>query len=196
EKSQPRIYLSSVTVAGFRGVGPERTLRIKEGAGLTLVVGRNGSGKSSFAEAVELALTGDSARWADRNSVWRTGWRNLHNPDPCCISVELRIDGTAAPLQVQRSWPANGELSDAKVTIRNGTDAAGSLTDADLARPLELYRPFLTAAELGKLISGTPSELFDAINAILGLEALTDADRRLMAAARRYESAIRDRRAA
>src|SRR5690606_23597411 len=100
------------------------------------------------------------------------------------------------PLQVQRSWPANGELSDAKVTIRNGTDAAGSLTDADLARPLELYRPFLTAAELGKLISGTPSELFDAINAILGLEALTDADRRLMAAARRYESAIRDRRAA
>lgn len=196
EKSQPRIYLSSVTVAGFRGVGPERTLRIKEGAGLTLVVGRNGSGKSSFAEAVELALTGDSARWADRNSVWRTGWRNLHNPDPCCISVELRIDGTAAPLQVQRSWPANGELSDAKVTIRNGTDAAGGLTDADLARPLELYRPFLTAAELGKLISGTPSELFDAINAILGLEALTDADRRLMAAARRYESAIRDRRAA
>src|SRR5690606_24950466 len=55
DKPQSRIYLSSVIVAGFRGVGPERTLRIKEGAGLTLVVGRNGSGKSSFAEAVELA---------------------------------------------------------------------------------------------------------------------------------------------
>jgi len=82
DKPRPHIYLSSVTVAGFRGVGPERTLHIKEAPGLTLVVGRNGSGKSSFAEAIELALTGDSARWADRNSVWRTGWRNLHAPPP------------------------------------------------------------------------------------------------------------------
>src|SRR5689334_2011643 len=43
-----RIYLSSITVAGFRGVGPERTLSIGSGPGITLVVGRNGSGKSSF----------------------------------------------------------------------------------------------------------------------------------------------------
>jgi hypothetical protein len=195
DKPRPHIYLSSVTVAGFRGVGPERTLHIKEGPGLTLVVGRNGSGKSSFAEAVELALTGDSARWADRNSVWRTGWRNLHAPHPCRISVELREDGVAAPLRVTREWPEGGDLRDARVSVSTGDGTATSLADLGLARPLELYRPFLTAAELGKLLSGTPSELFDAINAILGLEALTEADRRLMAAARPYEAAIRDVRA-
>ncbi|MBM0237998.1 AAA family ATPase, partial [Micromonospora sp. ATA32] len=97
DEPDKRIWLTSVTVAGFRGVGPERTVEIGPGPGITLVVGRNGSGKSSFAEAVELALTGDSARWADRNSVWRTGWRNLHTPDPCRIAVELRVDGVAAP---------------------------------------------------------------------------------------------------
>ena len=75
---RPKIHLSWVTVAGFRGIGPEQRLNIRPGPGLTLVVGRNGSGKSSFAEAIEVALTGKSARWADKNSVWRTGWRNLH----------------------------------------------------------------------------------------------------------------------
>src|SRR5487761_1495735 len=44
-------FLQSVTVEGFRGIGAETTLSLLPGPGLTLVVGRNGSGKSSFAEA-------------------------------------------------------------------------------------------------------------------------------------------------
>lgn len=71
-------YLRSISVQGFRGVGPEASLHLPPGPGLTLVVGRNGSGKSSFAEAVEVALTGDSYRWQGRSKAWREGWRNLH----------------------------------------------------------------------------------------------------------------------
>ncbi|MFC4019140.1 AAA family ATPase [Micromonospora sp. GCM10011542] len=190
-----RIWLSSITVAGFRGVGPERTLEIGPGPGITLVVGRNGSGKSSFAEAVELALTGDSARWADRNSVWRTGWRNLHHPDPCWIVAKLRIDGVAKPVTVTRSWPLGAGLADAEVTVASERGRHGGLAELGLARPLELYRPFLTAAELGRLTAGTQSQLFDAISAILGLEAITDADQRLLAAARPVDAAIKEVRA-
>ncbi|MEV4467372.1 AAA family ATPase [Micromonospora echinofusca] len=190
-----RIWLSSITVAGFRGVGPERTLHLDPGPGLTLVVGRNGSGKSSFAEAVELALTGDSARWAERNSVWRTGWRNLHSPDPCWIVAQLHVDGVARPVTVTRSWPLGATLADAEVTVTSAHGRHASLAELGLARPLELYRPFLTAAELGRLTAGTQSQLFDAISAILGLEAITDADQRLMAAARPLDAAIKEVRA-
>ncbi|NJC71231.1 AAA family ATPase [Planosporangium thailandense] len=189
------IYLSSVTAAGFRGVGPERTLSIRPGPGLTLVVGRNGSGKSSFAEAVELALTGDSARWADKNSVWRTGWRNLHSPHPCRIAVDLRVDGQATPVRVERSWPADADLATAEVAVTGADGHATDLAGLGLAEPLTLYRPFLTAADLGKLVSGTPSELFDAINAILGLDALATADRRLLDAMKPFETSVKEVRA-
>ncbi|MGK5441416.1 AAA family ATPase [Micromonospora sp. URMC 105] len=195
DEPSERIWLKSVTVAGFRGVGPERTLDIAPGPGLTLVVGRNGSGKSSFAEAVELALTGDSARWADKTSVWRTGWRNLHAPEPCRIGVELRVDGVATPTRVARAWPAGGELADAEVTVTGARGRHTGLAELGLARPLELYRPFLTAAELGRLAAGTQSQLFDALFAILGLDALTDADQRLMRAARPHDTAVKQVRA-
>src|SRR5262249_834986 len=49
----PGVYVSSIRVEGFRGVGEAATLSIPPGPGLTLIVGRNGSGKSSFAEGLE-----------------------------------------------------------------------------------------------------------------------------------------------
>ena len=48
----PGVYLGAITMAGFRGIGPATTLPLQPGPGLTLVVGRNGSGKNSFAEGM------------------------------------------------------------------------------------------------------------------------------------------------
>lgn len=45
-------YLTSLAVEGFRGIGPRQTLALTAGPGLTIIVGRNGSGKSSFAEGL------------------------------------------------------------------------------------------------------------------------------------------------
>jgi hypothetical protein len=47
-------FLRRLTAQGFRGIGPQATLDLTPGPGLTLVVGRNGSGKSSFAEGLHL----------------------------------------------------------------------------------------------------------------------------------------------
>jgi AAA domain/AAA domain, putative AbiEii toxin, Type IV TA system len=195
DEPQDHVYLSAVTVAGFRGIGPERTLTIRPEPWLTVVVGRNGSGKSSFAEAIELALTGDSARWSDRHSVWRTGWRNLHTPQPCAITTDLRVDGVTGTVRIHRSWKDGADLPGAETTVIEPGGRRAGLADLGLARALRLYRPFLTAADLGKLLSGTPSDLFDALDDILGLDALTAADKRLMAAAKPADTAVKECRA-
>src|SRR6266542_3306302 len=103
-------YLGPITVEGFRGVGQPASLPLQPGPGLTLVVGRNGSGKSSFAEAAEILLTGDNRRWSERAAIWREGWRNLHHPFPTEVSAELVVEGVRGRTMVRRWWPQGAEL--------------------------------------------------------------------------------------
>jgi ABC-type branched-subunit amino acid transport system ATPase component len=186
------LYLETVTVAGFRGVGPQASLRLPPHAGLTLVVGRNGSGKSTFAEAAELTLTGDSSRWAENTSVFREGWRNLHHGSPCQTQVGLRADGQAAPVQITRTW-RDGDTGpdDASVSVAAGGTRFGGLAGLGWATPMQTYRPFLTAGDFGRLISSRPSSVFDALAPILGLDPLTAADKRLMAARKDLDDRLR-----
>lgn len=86
----PGAFVGAITVSGFRGVGPATTLPLHAGPGLTLVVGRNGSGKSSFAEGLELLLTGDNLRWKNRAQPWKLGWRNLHQAQATSLQTPDR----------------------------------------------------------------------------------------------------------
>ncbi|WP_459547751.1 AAA family ATPase [Nocardia sp. X0981] len=178
------IFLRAIRVQGFRGIGPETVLELPPGPGLTLVTGRNGSGKSSFAEAAELALTGGNRRWDGRSAAWREGWRNLHRAGPVRLELELRTDGSESALRITREWAAEEPLSGGRWTQRRGTEPPAAFPSGDWAVPMELYRPFLSYSELGALVDGKPSELFDALHQLLGLEELIAAheqirDRRL-----------------
>ncbi|WP_446218655.1 AAA family ATPase [Micromonospora sp. IBHARD004] len=189
-RPQP-LYLESVTVAGFRGVGPQQSLRLQPHTGLTLVIGRNGSGKSSYAEAVELALTGNSARWTDRNSVFKNGWRNLHCGSPCEIEVLLRAEGAKTPIRVRRTWRDDHTEADqgAGSVLADGQRYADA-AELGWQQPLDVYRPFLTASDLGRLVTSTPSGLFDALAPILGIDPVVDADKRLMRVRRELNDRI------
>src|SRR5262249_26977527 len=110
--------IASITVEGFRGIGPRRTLELKPGPGLTLVVGRNGSGKSSFAEGLEILLTGSNWRWAKRSKVWRDGWRNLHQPDPVEVGATVLLEGQSGPARLNRRWPVNATLDGSVAEVR------------------------------------------------------------------------------
>src|SRR5262249_10593663 len=151
-------FLRSVTAQGFRGIGQKATLDLTPGPGLTLVVGRNGSGKSSFAEALELLLTGDTYRWAQRTKVWRDGWRNLHHRQ-ARISAEFALEGEKGACTVAREWAEGSDLDAATSWAqvhgkpRTGKEALG------WEAPLQSFRPFLSYNELGSMLDEGPSKL-------------------------------------
>lgn len=167
-------FLTSLSVEGFRGIGPKQTLTVNPGPGLTVVVGRNGSGKSSFAEALEVLLTGDSKRWSDRSKIWKEGWRNLHRPDPSRIDGELILDGGTS-LKISCEWAKDADLSDEKVTVQPKGKAKTSLDELGWSDALISYRPFLSYNELGSMLDEGPSKLYDALSVVLGLEDLVNA---------------------
>ncbi len=181
-------YLTSISVEGFRGIGPAARLDLVPGPGLTLVVGRNGSGKSSFAEALELALTGTSARWAERSKVWEQGWRNLHHPT-ARIEARFAVEGSARDVEVRRTWDDSAELA-AGITKVTG-HAATSLADLGWSNGLSSYPPLLSHNELGRVIDEKPSGLYDALAPILGLGDITDAQRVLSDARTRERDLLR-----
>ncbi|MBF6318120.1 AAA family ATPase [Nocardia cyriacigeorgica] len=169
------MFVRSIAVSGFRGIGPQARLPIQPSLGLTLVVGRNGCGKSSFAEAAEFAITGDNKRWANKSKIWKDGWRNLHEGTTPYIAVELQTECPDNPLTISGSWGPGTALEAGQWTAQRKAGDARPLDRSRLAQPLQLYRPFLSYSELGSLIDGTPSSMYDALHSLLGLDDLTTA---------------------
>src|SRR4029453_12532757 len=147
--------------------------------GLTLIVGRNGSGKSSFSEALELLLTGENQRWSSgRAKIWKEGWRNLHQPQSTRLEAKLLIDGLAGARTVTRSWRAGETLESGTATVQHNGPTS-PLSSLGWDEPLATYRPFLSYNELGSMLEEGPSKLFDALAQILGLDDLTEAEKTL-----------------
>lgn len=173
-------FLRTVSVRGFRGIGPEAHLRIRPGPGLTIVTGRNGSGKSSFSDALEVALTGNTYRWRNKKSkVWSEHWRNVHDGALCRIRVELAEEGVGVTT-VGVDWEGGAALVDRKVWVqRPGGRQESGVSSLGWDRAIELYQPVLSYDELGGVLDQGPSRLFDKIDAILGIEQVTDTEKRV-----------------
>jgi recombinational DNA repair ATPase RecF len=189
----PVAHLRSITVEGFRGIGPKTTLSFPAGRGLTLVVGRNGSGKSSFAEALELLLTGDSRRWYKRTSIWKEGWQNLHQAGDTAIRAEFDVAGLDGPLSVWRAWPKGAGVDKAPpATAQVKGQPQRPYSDVGWEAALSTFRPFLSYNELGSILDEGPSKLFDALSTVLGLDDLVDVADRVTDARKAAEQSVKE----
>jgi recombinational DNA repair ATPase RecF len=191
----PRSYLETIGVRGFRGIGPTSELKLRPGPGLTLVIGRNGSGKSSFAEALEVLLTGTSVRWADKGSrFWKEGWRNLHDGVEPQIRARLVAEGIGQ-VELTRSWTGDQEVDDG-TTVASGagkklTDLAGLGWEA----AVQDFRPFMSHSELASRFEDGPTVLYRALLKGLGLEAfegIRECLAKAQAARRKQKSEAKD----
>ncbi len=182
-------YLRSITVSGFRGVGPAETLDLEPGPGLTVIVGRNGSGKSSFADGLEVLLTGNLRRWQELSAAWRDSWRNLHAPDQVRLSAELLLED-AGPAVAERRWERHAGFAESRATVQVAGEKQAGLDRLGWQDALVTYRPFLSHSELEAFLSG-PSHLYDLLSSVLGLEDLTAAEQRLNAARKEREDGVK-----
>ena len=180
-------YLQSLTVGGFRGIGSPATLEVAPRPGLTLVVGRNGSGKSSFAEALEVLLTGNLRRWDKLSAVWRQGWRSAHHPD-AQIRAEFLIEGAGLAV-VQRTWAASADFTGSSVSVQVAGEKRADIERLGWTTALADYRPFLSHSEL-EAFFGSPSGLYELLASVLGLEDLALAAVRLAQARKVREAAF------
>jgi energy-coupling factor transporter ATP-binding protein EcfA2 len=181
------VYLTRVSVCGFRGIAARVRLDLVPTPGLVLITGRNGSGKSSIAEAAELALSGTTNRAS--STLWREGLHNLHHDGSAEVEIGLRIDG-AGEVTVACTFDGD-ELTNLRTTVCRG-DEQCDLPAHGWDDAVSRYRPVLTYGELSALASTKRSELFDPINKIVGLDTLTVADKRLTQAATEQNRVIRD----
>ncbi len=184
-----RVYVKAVKVAGFRGVGAAAQLDLPTGPGLTLVVGRNGSGKSSFAEGLELLLTGDNQRWSRRKSKeWKSGFRNIHESAGVFLEADLTIEGGPVA-HARRSWKQDEALDAGTFTLTTRGQSVSSVGAMGWDQPLQAYRPFLSYSEIGSILDQGPSTLFDTLDPILGLADLRAAANHLTG----QQKSIKDR---
>ncbi len=195
ETEQPplRAFVREITVQGFRGIGESATLQVNPYRGITVISGRNGSGKSSFAEALEYALTGTSYRWHKKSQLWQSTWRNLHAGEPASITVGFAMEsddhrtGTTATVGVD--WAAGAPLDSAQRWSQVKGDKRVSVAELGWDAALGTHRPIMSYDELGGLFEEGQSALYDALNLLLGLDEISAAESRLKDAEKRLGSA-------
>lgn len=169
--SVPPTYVASIQVRAFRGIGDDSHIRFTPGPGVTLVVGRNGSGKSSFAEGAEVAFTGTSVRWAAKGSTeWQKGWRNVHSGLAPRLVVELVQEGIGANARVERTWSDPEDFKTGVSQVVGNDKSRQVLSSTGWGAALEHYRPFLSYSELGGMLAGGPTKIYEALLAGLGLD--------------------------
>lgn len=145
-------FLRSITVSGFRGIGPEATLELSPYCGITVISGRNGCGKSSFAEALEYALTGESYRFANRAKHWRDSWRNLHTGEPAAIEIDFAMEpddirsGSSATIYAE--WATSAPLAECRRASQIRGEKRQPVEALGWEQSLITHRPIMSYDEL------------------------------------------------
>lgn len=126
--------LRKVSVGGFRGARHEVSLALPNLHGVTVLFGENGSGKSSLAEAVRVALEGRTGAThlgdsASVHELWGTEDQRSQGVDKAAITVVLVDEASTDSLTIQATIDEAG-------VVRNAVlESAEGQTELDASAP-------------------------------------------------------------
>ena len=144
-------YIKQIAVEGFRGIGPRSELSLTPGPGLTIVYGVNGSGKSTFVDALEVLFDGRSYRFEGRGPEWQQAWFNAHTPDGGLIDIEFAlVPPTPEPTILRRRWTRE-RFNESRGDERFDVTPTDELKRLGWTSAVHEFRPILGRAEFGPL---------------------------------------------
>jgi DNA repair exonuclease SbcCD ATPase subunit len=167
-----------VEVEGFRGFRHRQ--RVLLDASAVLIVGPNGTGKTSFFDAVQWLLVGS----LQRLERWRVRKNDEHivnryrGLDPAVVEAELEIGGTRVRLRRQGRYDSGFLEWHTDDESLRGEDAERRLEEALTARPgQDIRRLLMTSALLQQdvvreVLEHKPAERYEQLAALLGLDEL------------------------
>lgn len=171
-----RLSIESLTVRGFRGIPGKETLNLAGNNGV--VVGPNGTGKSTLTQALEFLLTGQvsALTGAGTGRINRREHIPNHNVDPREVYVEVQFaDEGGESLTVRREFTSSSSIE----ASRRPESLERFLTLADQGLAL------LTREELLELVVTTPGTRKDQLQQLLDLTGIDERRRQLKRLARK-----------
>lgn len=169
--------LQAIEFEGFRGA--RRRVRLEIPSGFLVIVGRNGSGKSTVCDAIEFALTGVVRNSGDHKEkgegiadyVW---WRGKGVPESRYVALDL-IDNDGQTVTVRRTPNGlEGVSLDEIVKIVCGKSTTVSDPLQQLAQIMMLRDETITKLS----VDLKETERFDLVRAALGTDELVRYERR------------------
>jgi len=156
----------------FRGFGDADWINLD--AGLVVLHGSNGQGKTSLAEAVEWLLYGKTKRRERGESLsqrdYQGSYRNVHAPTDATTSVEAVLRASSgAEHTVRRELVIGARNAETSRTLVDGDPA--DLAVVGISSD-EVFNPVISQDGLQDFIHSKPKDRRDKISAALGLEPL------------------------
>ena len=176
------LRLDTLTVSGFRGISGTETFQF--GGENNIVVGPNGTGKSTIGQALEYLLTGQVSSFTGTATGRINKRTHLPNrrTDPVDVFVEARFVDESGSFDVRREFTSRGlEATRRPPEFKQLLD----LADQGLLK--------LTREQLLDLVVSTPGDRKNELQALLNVEEIDTRRRQLKRLARKAEQEAESR---
>lgn len=190
-----RVSFKWVEIEGFRGFNDCQ--RVLLDASAVLIVGPNGTGKTSFFDAIQWLLLGS----LQRLERWRVRKNDEHivnryrGSEPAIVEAELEIAGRGIRLRRQGRYDSGFLEWHSEEVSLHGEDAERRLEEALTARPgQDIRRLLMTSALLQQdvvreVLEDKPAQRYEQLPALLGLDELGAFDTAVRSRAERLAAA-------